>query len=504
MVKVSKQHIVHHLSAEDFDEVADSLLNKVSSSFLDKALARRFETIPARQLVNALARAERLGYDVQDIVEDKHGGEHVIPSLHSLVVPTVSSQPIQPSPAYSSSAPSAPGTAHQATPAPTIPQSQTAQQNTAPSSAPVPSSPAPDGVVYCDCGWPCSSIKALQYHEKKSACYKSLPSDQVGKELCPHCGSRFGSSGGLQYHNRVNVCGVYTEKQAEKMTVLIAGVRRQRREKRAGASWRPAPPPMQQHQNTPPQSTPQQAAVQTNWTSPGTDPYAKLTPEQRTLFAKEMKDAEDHYGALMQEAMKLKEPELSKQMASLKNRYNTKQSVTRKKYGIRLRERRSKAQIDAERTRLFGTPHGPSLSGRDGAPAHKKARAGNGGQSTTTISSKNSQVESPRKRVPMTEMGGLSGSSATAELIDPTASLQPLNPQHQHREQGSTPQKSSDTGVLVKPEAHSYAQSPHGVMPGTQGGPMSIDDSSDNSSGTDSDDDDIPASLPTSLPMSNA
>ncbi|KPM43867.1 hypothetical protein AK830_g2722 [Neonectria ditissima] len=480
MIKVSKEHVVEHLSAEDLDEVADSLLNKVSSGFLDKALARRFETIPARQLVNALARAERLGYDIQDIVEDKHGGEHVIPSLHSLVVPSVPSQPKL-----------APATAMQETPVPVpiLPRGPQPQPNTGPSSARLPSSPAPAGVVYCQCGWPCSSVKALQYHEKKTSCYKAEDSDTVGKELCPHCGCRFSSNGGLHYHQRVNVCGAYTEKQTKKITALVDAVRKQRREKRDGVQ--PPPPSWQQHQSTPAQSTPQQAAVQTPWTSsPGSDPYAILTPDQRRLFAKDMKDAEDFYGRLMQEAMRLPEPEQSKQLMSLKNRYNTKQSNTRKKYGIRLRERRSKAQIDAERTRLFGTPHGPSLSGRDNGPANKKARTGDVGQSTATVSSSNTQVDSPRKRVPMTEMGGLSGSSATAELTDPTASLQP---------QSSTPRQINHMGMQINGQAQSYVQSAQGGIPGTQDDPMSIDDSSDNSSGTDSDDDDIPASLPASI-----
>lgn len=83
MVKASKHQIVKHLSATDFDELDDAILPSVSNSFLDKALSRRLETISGHDLINALARAERLGYNVQDVVAGNQGGrgEHVIPSL---------------------------------------------------------------------------------------------------------------------------------------------------------------------------------------------------------------------------------------------------------------------------------------------------------------------------------------------------------------------------------------------------------------------------------------
>jgi hypothetical protein len=72
-----------YMSTADIDVGADTLLNKASSEFLDRALARRLETIPARGLVNALARAERLGYDVHDIVEERQDSrpEAVVPSV---------------------------------------------------------------------------------------------------------------------------------------------------------------------------------------------------------------------------------------------------------------------------------------------------------------------------------------------------------------------------------------------------------------------------------------
>lgn len=320
-------------------------------------------------------------------------------------------------------------------------------------------------------------------HIKRAACGKVNDSDRIGREVCPHCGSRFGSSGGLAYHLRTMVCGGYTDEKANQMHSLIAAHREEMRQKRLNsaplAPPPPPPPPSQASNATSKFATATPArSVTSDWVTPGNDPYAKLNPEQKDAFEKEMKDAAEYYGGLMKDALKLPEPEQSRQMSSLKNRYNTKQSVTRKKYGIRLRERRSKAQIAAERTMLFGTADGPSLSGRDG-PRAKRARTSDAPSTAPINPGTSSQVESPRKRVTVAEMGGgLSGASATAELTDPTAFLTSSQPRHL---QAQPPR-----------EAPQPALAAHG---GSQDDPMAIDDDSD--SDTDSDDDDIPASAAT-------
>lgn len=336
---------------------------------------------------------------------------------------------------------------------------------------------------------------------KKSACFKVKASDRIGKDFCPHCGSRFGSSGGLAYHLKTMVCGGYSDKRQNMMYPIIRKFREeQRKEAEAFASRvgdqppaaAPAPTPTtarapmpvgSSSSSTPQNATPERGS-KSDWVTPNNDPYSKLTPSQREEFEREMRDAEVHYGRLMREAMQLPEPEQSKQLGALKNRYNTKQSVTRKKFGIRLRERRSKAQIEAERTRLFGSANGPSLSGRDGPPA-KKFRVGEAGQyATASPQPSSSQSESARKRVPVSEMGGLSGSQATAEHSDPTAYLTASQPRHLQHQQSSP-------GRL----AHSS---------GTQADPMAIDDSSDTDSDTDSDSDGDGGDIPASVPGENA
>lgn len=80
LVNTSKHQIAPHFNTDDIDEVTDIILSKASNDFLDRALAKRLETIRARSLVNALAKAERLGYDVKDVVEEKRdGSEYVVP-----------------------------------------------------------------------------------------------------------------------------------------------------------------------------------------------------------------------------------------------------------------------------------------------------------------------------------------------------------------------------------------------------------------------------------------
>jgi hypothetical protein len=94
MVRLSKPELLKHFMPQDYDDVSDLILSKASPRFLDKGLARRLETIDARSLVNALARAERLGYDVQDIIEKgpNDRSEHVIPSTTSVQQSTNNAQ----------------------------------------------------------------------------------------------------------------------------------------------------------------------------------------------------------------------------------------------------------------------------------------------------------------------------------------------------------------------------------------------------------------------------
>ena len=80
LVKNTKAEFIAHMSTADIDEITNEILAKASDRFLDAALEMRLRTIDAKPLINALARAERLGYEPGDIVEEPvDGQERVIP-----------------------------------------------------------------------------------------------------------------------------------------------------------------------------------------------------------------------------------------------------------------------------------------------------------------------------------------------------------------------------------------------------------------------------------------
>lgn len=90
MVLESKHELISHFSTADLDDVADAIISKASDAFLDKCLNARLLTIEAKPLLTALAKAERLGYNPADIVEEQH--ERVMPTTQQTARP-----PAQPS-----------------------------------------------------------------------------------------------------------------------------------------------------------------------------------------------------------------------------------------------------------------------------------------------------------------------------------------------------------------------------------------------------------------------
>lgn len=293
-------------------------------------------------------------------------------------------------------------------------------------------------------------------------------------DTCVHCGCHFESPGGLSYHTKCDVCGSHSEEMKAQMIAILQY-----------STWSQ---PVTSRVATPPGMIPghvantvytpawkQRATVPSSTPSPsGNDPYAKLSAADRVKFDAEMRGVDEYYGNLMREAStKLPAGQREEELAKLKNRYNTKQSNTRKKYGIRLRERRANTDVGrswntsaAKRARVDDGPAGPPRP----VPGH--------GQAEHNRSPFPSVKESPRMRVPLSTMGGLSASSATAELVDPTASSTPVN------DQSSAPATAS-LGVN---------KAPNDTLRGTSGDPMQIDNN-DSGNSTDSEDVDIPARI---------
>lgn len=241
------------------------------------------------------------------------------------------------------------------------------------------------------------------------------------------------------------------------------------------------------------------------------DPYAHLSPEQIAALQSELREAEVVFTERVRQARQAADPAgMRAKVDGFANSFSTKQSLIRKKYGVRLRQRRNKTEIQQERDRVHyktaseilaemglstaGPGRTPMASSYSSQRPEVKTSSGSGvgwgpvkQHSKTLVSSTAvpaAKIEASTdvnlhgpgkrrfsgggsempdsKRVAYVDMGGLSGANlAEAETMDPTV-------------KGG---------------------------PGTKEEPMALDDSSSESGGSDSDsgDEDIPAELPASV-----
>ncbi|KAJ0160889.1 hypothetical protein CTA2_7124 [Colletotrichum tanaceti] len=442
IVSAGKHELIDWMTQNDVDEVADKIIAKASHTFLDKALVVRLRSIEAGRLVNALARAARLGYNADDIVEN----EHVIPSLQGIPSQQQQQQYHQ---------------QLQQQQAHTKLQMPPQQQYAAPSPGPVD----PSSMRCQKCQHLFSEKAAFGYHIRKMICNK--PPAAVGpggtRYVCPHCVQTFSGLSGMQYHLLNKVCGDF----GETSKVQIAAIPPQSNTMRPAASSlnpptkRPAPDmtptyissnsssPAPQHSSMAPGATPTPTQTQTPRTAPpGTQtpgssqakplgmPDAKdmthLTAQQIESLREELRVAEEHYSLKIRDTNRLgiELAEIHKRQTSLKNTYACRQSTIRKKYGIRLRNRRGREEMEHERVRL-GIPKNltPKTDRADmGTPSRdvhtaKRARIDDDGDAATTTT-QDSRQDTPIETVGVTEMGnGLAGSNATAAMEDPTSRL---------------------------------------------------------------------------------
>lgn len=177
MVAETKYELANQLKPADLDDIADILLEKASNRFLDKALERRLRTIEAKPLIHALARAERLGYEPSDIIEDN---ERVVPDVPQYAVPSYAPEQV---PAPSSKALGA---------------------------QPEASRPVANGsseTWHCgDCFRQFTVKSAYDHHVKKSVCTRQPIGNAGFKYQCLHCGQGFTTIVGLQYVSAGLLC----------------------------------------------------------------------------------------------------------------------------------------------------------------------------------------------------------------------------------------------------------------------------------------------------------
>ncbi|KAF3767917.1 hypothetical protein M406DRAFT_106797 [Cryphonectria parasitica EP155] len=510
MIRAAKREIVDAMTPADLDEVAALILAKASDSFLDQALERRLKTIEAKRLINALARAERLGYEPSDVEEEEAADAG----------PSASSTGPYPYPAAPEQSQPLPSQAVAVTPPPAGLPFQEPNLST--------------NVLYCGlCFRRFGHASAYNYHLKYKVCTRTPNGSSGFKYNCQHCGQGLTTGMALQYHNFHKICGDFDDKPSSADSASTPVPASQ-------------PPPSVLNTNdmntpgTPSASrtaSPAQRSMGAATSKVGTptgatprgssaDPYSHLSPEQLATMQEELRAAELKYGERMRDANTYSD-EASKRarLDSLCNSFATKQSLIRKKYGVRLRMRRTKAEILAEKDRIhYKTP--AELQAELGFPLRERGRP-------PIVDDPSERDNTPGKKsgddyaVHDVEHGGWAAVNAPARPVTTLASSLPvpqLNVENNeggvgmhagkrrysgHGEDLSSKRTAySEMGGLgssaaVQAEtrdptfAPSKALSPEGN--GTAEEPLELNDTDTEDSDGDSTSEDIPAQLPTSL-----
>ncbi|KAI0396232.1 hypothetical protein F5Y17DRAFT_126660 [Xylariaceae sp. FL0594] len=449
LVTEAKAEIANHMTKEDIDAISEVLLEKCSDEFLDKALERRLRTIDARPLINALARAERLGYTTSDILEDKGKQEDDV--MQAAPIPEMNAFP------------------------------------SFPSSLPTEPLRAPLELQCKQCWRKFTDTAPYEFHVKKQLCLSESAEKTSYVAVCEHCGAKFTTKPGKQYHQANAVCGAHAMARATPKNGQSSVI-----------EWPPAlqtssqpsilrsnsfiPPPSQ------PYSTPRPSRVEPSST-PGSqdDPYAHLSVRQRAMLEEDLRVAEQAFIPRFREAEAIKDPkERQLKETSLQNTFSTKQSMIRKKYGVRLRQRRTRQEIEEERIRMGLSKHSladspdPALEG----PSKRRRNDDYLLQQHSLSPVPQQQQQQPSNHLTVSEMGsGLGGSMATAATTDPTTSSAQQEQQAPRNSLSSLQRKGYrvSSHVAAKPVQSSSSSS------------SSEDDDDDDDSGTDGD---IPAVLP--------
>lgn len=245
------------------------------------------------------------------------------------------------------------------------------------------------------------------------------PVDKLGKEHCIFCGQYFVGGAGLRYHVANRVCGQYGEEVSSALMVLFKDADDQhrkamahRRDSQASQGTSPGPP-------GPPALSPK-------------DPYSVLTPETRRRMEDELARADEHFNLQIKALSGLEESVRKAETLRLKTTHATRQSTIRKKYGIKLRERRTRAEIEEERSRTMGTS---SRSTPGQTPTGKRAHSevDDIPVSASTERGSPSRHGTPPKRMLITEVNdsARARSVGTAESKDATStSTSPISAPH--------------------------------------------------------------------------
>ncbi|KAI1083141.1 hypothetical protein F5B20DRAFT_528719 [Whalleya microplaca] len=481
MVADGKHELVAHLKTNDLDELVDNILGRASDDFLDRAMEKRLRTIDARSLINALARAERLGYENSDVLDDHRE------KVAAAVPPMRPEHPTQ---------------HQQYQHRPTQPPSQARPER-------------PPTLLQCRLCWrQFRRSQHYEYHVQKQLCTKEPPNQDGFPFSCEHCGAGFVTKVGQQYHLANFVCGDHSTAPATPRAPAKSG---SPITLSSGTNSPVQGPPNHRYPSSQQAQTPSAKyiirQVHPNGTpadSPGSggyDPYAHLNPSTLAKLNEELRQAEISYAPRFREAEAVEDPSSRRaRVDNVQNSFSTKQSIIRKKYGVRLRVRRTKAEIEGERQRISSMKRTPSSTQE--TPTAKRQRTDDGPTYPSSPSTHSGGPEHKSNHLAVSDMNsGLGGSSATAAINDPTASasLQQKTPAQQslssYQRKGYRVSSHVTPSAQVSPtdgtmtEGSTKPQSPQNAQrSGSASAPVVLDD--DSESDSDDSDGDIPAQIP--------
>ncbi|KAK4234638.1 hypothetical protein C8A03DRAFT_18503 [Achaetomium macrosporum] len=513
MVDDAKHELMAHFTTEALDEVADVIISKASDSFLDKCLEKRLLTIEAKPLIKALAKAERLGYEPGDVIQDDER-ERVIPQE-----------------AYPGTEAAAPTNGYHARPSQPPPTYQQESQRQ----------------LQCmKCFRTFVYASAYDHHTKYNVCSQLPPTVNGFEHSCPHCGQGFTRIDGLQAHLDMKVCGNF----GRPLKIPIPPPRTAPAPQPQPSS--PAILPSASSRTSPtndyslaqPQSTPVHPSLASRAAAaaPGSsqspiaaDPYAHLSKAEMEAMNEELRQAELKYAPRFAEAEKIPDETTRRaRIEGLRNSFGTKQSMIRKKYGVRLRERRTKAEIMAERERM-GLKRAEKEKARAMAQAQKNgmnpspraeatSRPAGGGSGWTAANTPRANTawdehDAKRRRVgdagdyqtPYKSQAGETPTRKTHSVSEVTSDFPASQPTKVYEQSGvrveihepSAGRHQSDTRPATPasgvPNGHSGRPSGAQEQGSSEKQPVVVDDSS-----SSSDDEDIPSTLPTHVRKSLA
>jgi hypothetical protein len=201
---------------------APQLLRLAPERVLDEAVAERLKTVSAKQLIGWLARAGRLGYEMDDIIDEDD--ESVVPRAGSFEADMVEVFEVEPAPAPIRPPVPAPVPAQQLASATRDPLLVEQEKNLAaqrladaarslkqkqPHQQPPPkpqSRPPPSMTLSCPvCHATLPTVAGYNYHITKKPCQKNPPVANA-KWWCNNCMQTFTGKQGMDYHTLKGVC----------------------------------------------------------------------------------------------------------------------------------------------------------------------------------------------------------------------------------------------------------------------------------------------------------